>query len=514
MASRATRGSSVTANRVREALQRFAWEVQNRRNYFLPEREAYEILQELRGNRDYPLFGFLSEMIESCNILASVSEDGIGFNYPGFRTYFAAEYLACQEATRRKALLEDITAQLGRQSRAENWRETLYILAGRWDCTADLLSMILSGSLLHQGEQLYIAARCLQEARLRFHGPLRDDPIVRSIVSSLLQLASPGLRSVATRSKAIGHLGPLRELNAIRPLASIILDRRRSLNQSGQDSLLYDYSGTRIAAMKALAFSKEAFHEAVRKNRRWRQIPNLEELLVAWKNSDGKQLVRFLKTDCAPVSDMAAFSLALARFGNAFEALTISFDQPNLTPETLWPLTDALLELADSKMEEFIQSRLGRKDRHEVIAHMIGRIGIAKKGSQEWDFLWSNLESPNRKLAGRCLQALGELLCVDALPVCRTWLLSKPANNAYFALQALRNIGEWKDLNLIEQLQWNALRDDSNKQLFLDSVRTEVYDSIYWRLAGGLSREVMAAPGSPIRHRKDSSVVKTMKVGG
>ncbi len=513
-------GSSVTANRVREALQRFAWEVQNRRDYFLPERQAYEILQELRGNRDYPLFGFLSEMIDSCNILASVTEEGIGFNYPGFRSYCAANYLACQDPARRRDLLEDITAQLGRQSRADNWSETLYVLAGLWDGAAELLSMILSGSLIHQGEQLYIAARCLQEARLRSGNALWNEPIVHSIVGSLLQVASPGLRSVATRRKAIAHLGPLREPKAIRPLASIVLDKRRSINQSGQEALLYDYSGARLGAMQALAFSKEAFHRAVLKDPEWSQIPNIQDFFLAWNSCSYQPLGRLLESASDPVSDMAAFSLAMARAEGAFDLLTRCFDSSDLQTEALWPITDALLELSDPRMARFIACRLDREDRCEVVAHMIGRMGQAAEGSRECGFLWSHLESPNRKLAGRCLIALGELSCADALPVCRSWLTSKPPNNSYFALQALRGVGEWKDLKLIERLQWNSLRDDPNKRLFLDSVRTEVYDTIYWRLAGGLSREVMTSPrltavkqtGSP--KPTQTRPAKTMKAGG
>jgi hypothetical protein len=494
-------GSTASAVRVREALQRFAWEVQNRRNYFLPESEAYEILQELRGNRDYPLFGFLTDMIVSCNILASISEEGVGFNYPGFRAYCAAEYLASQSDTRRRFLLEDITAQLGRQSRAEIWRETLYILAGLWDGTAELLSMILSGSLLHQGEQLYIAARCLQEARLRFQGPGSEEPIVRSMVGSLVQVAGPGLRSVATRNKAIQHLGPLREPDSIRPLASIVLDAQRLVNQNGCETFAFDYSATRLAAMKALSYSKEALQKEtlqkeVCQNKSWSRIPGLSDFLSAWSDGDEKMLTTLLQAGEEPVSAMAAFSLALARSKNSFEVLMSRFDSPAVDSESLWPLADALLELADPEMSHFTTKRLDRTDRAEVIAHMIGKMGLATENSADWQFLWDHLQDPNRKLAGRCLQALGELLCVNALPVCHRWLQNPADGNPYFALQALRSIGTWESLELIEQLRWDAPQTDPNKRLFLDSVRMEVYEAIYWRLAGGLSREVMA-PISP-----------------
>ncbi len=495
--------ASVSSARVREALRRFAWQVQTRRSYSLPEREAYSILQKLRGNSDYPLSGFLTDMIVSCDILAAVSEEGIGFNYPGFRSYFAAEYLYAKPEGERRAYLEDVTAQLGRQSRAEEWRETLYILAGMWPETGDLLRMILSGSLLHEGEQLFIAARCLQEARLQFHGPWSDEPVVRSILSSLLQLASPGLRSATTRNKAIEHLGPLNQgrdehikLDSIRPLVSILLDRRRAINNNGGEILAYDYSGTRLAALKALAYSKDRFAQAVRERRQWRVIPDIEEFLSVWANGenvtcDSKRLTVLLQKRSEPVAAMAAFALALARTDDAFDLLSKSFDDPDTDSESLWPLADSLLELTHPAMRQFVTDRLGREGRHEVLAYMIGKLGSALKNSEEQNFLREHLTSENKKLSGRCMQALGELLCSDVLPWCHDWLRREPPYNSYFALQAMRHIGDWESLQLIESLQWNALRDDPNKRLFLDSVRTEVYEAIYWRLAGGLAREVM-----------------------
>ena len=486
-------GSRASAVRVREALQRFAWEVQTRRDYFLPGSEAYEILQELRGNRDYPLFGFLTDMISSCNILASIGEDGVGFNFPGFRTYCAAEYLLSQTAERRTFLLEDITAQLGRQSRAELWRETLFILAGLWDRTTDLLRMILSGSLLYQGEQVFIAARCLQEARLRFRGPKSCEPIVQSIVAALLQMTGPGMRSANARNKAIQHLGPLREENANRPLTSIVVDRQRP---GSNGAFHYDYSSVRLTAMKALSYSPRKLRDLVLNDPDWNRIPHLEDVVAAWSDCDGEKLRQLLQTE-DPVSAIAAFALALTRTECSDRALKDRFDGDGLTLDTLWALTDSLIELASPDLDKFIAGRLQRSDRSEFVAHMIGKMGLAGEGSREWDFLRSNLTSSDSKLAGRSLQALAELSCADILPTCHAWLQQPAGHSAYFALQALRSVGTWDSLQLIETLRWNPAQLDNNRITFLDGIRMEVYEAIYWRLAGGLSRETMMPIARP-----------------
>jgi hypothetical protein len=51
----------------------------------------------------------------------------------------------------------------------------------------------------------------------------------------------------------------------------------------------------------------------------------------------------------------------------------------------------------------------------------------------------------------------------------------------------LRQVGDTQSLTILERLQWNQ----GNTALF-ERLRLEVYDDLYWRLAGGLSREVMA----------------------
>lgn len=501
------KGSAASAVRLRETLQRFAWEALTRRDYYLPGSEAFEILQKLRGNRDYPLSAFLADMISSCKILAYMDDDGVGFNYPGFRSYCAAEYLLNQNEDERNFLLEEITAQLGRQSRAELWRDTLYILAGLWNKTDDLLSMILSGSLLYQGEQLFIAARCLQEARLSFDNqPASDNPIVQSIVGSLLQQTSPvGLRSVRARVRALQHIGPLRESCALEALIRLVLEKVRP---GRKGDMHYDYSAVRLGAMKALLYMARETLTLVKENPKWKTTPDLATALHAWISGDGATLSRMLRAP-EPVCSIAAFALALSRQDNAFEALTEAFRREDTSLDMQWAVADSLIELADPELPQYLQERITQApDAHsEMLAHMLGKLGQASQGSKEWNFLEQRVAGRDGRLAGRCLQALAELSSTSVIPICHQWLQEQAEHLPYFALQALREVGRWESLKLIERLRWDTSRMDTSRMLFLDSVRMEVYEAIYWRLAGGLSRETMARIGP-------DETQKTMSKGG
>jgi hypothetical protein len=488
-------GTRASAVRLRDAMQRFAWVVQNRRDYFLKGPEAYDILQQLRGNRDYPLFGLLTDMINSCNILASIGDDGVGFNYPAFRTYCAAEYLASQPEDLRETLLQDITAQLGRLSRANIWRETLLFLAGLWSDTTRLLSMILSGSLLQQGEQVFIAARCLEEARLSFAvSPTCDEPIVQSIVGALLQMASPGAVSLNQKLRAIEHLGPLKEEQALGPLLSILFEETR-LDFAGNPCL--EHSSTRLAAIKALLYSLPAARAAVAANGRWQSIPQSDDLLSAWSDNNTAQLNVLLTTAHEPVASAAAMILALSRAEQAHEMLGNRFDDPEMTDDTLWAVTDALLEIGDSTLPKLVHDMLYREDRFPMLTHMIGKIGKAQSGSDEFAFLKTYLQSSDEVLSGRCLQALAELGQSSYLPLCHRWLLERSPICRYYVLQALKNIGTWETLRILEIRSWVTDQPTSLQAGSLDAMRAEVYESIYWRLVGGMSRETIAPTPLP-----------------
>ena len=78
--------------RVEDVLTRLAWEMYSERITNLPGTDLFNLLMNLRGNRDYSLVDFRTQLINPCRIMAAGDEDGLRFAYPGFRSYCCALY--------------------------------------------------------------------------------------------------------------------------------------------------------------------------------------------------------------------------------------------------------------------------------------------------------------------------------------------------------------------------------------------------------------------------------------
>ena len=147
-------GSSGVRGRVEDVLCTLAWEMYSKRKTALAGAELFDLLMKLRGNRDYSLVEFRSNLINPCRVMTGSEMDGLRFAYPGFASYCCALHLYRQTPEARDHSLEEITATLGRRSRAQLWDEVLLILAGLWNDTGALLRMILSGVALSEGDHL------------------------------------------------------------------------------------------------------------------------------------------------------------------------------------------------------------------------------------------------------------------------------------------------------------------------------------------------------------------------
>lgn len=121
-------------------------------------------------------------------------------------------------------------------------------------------------------------------------------------------------------------------------------------------------------------------------------------------------------------------------------------------------------------------------------AYLIGKMGAVRKKDSYVDFLRAHVplaEPGSDKIHGQCLQALAELH-EDVRPLCHEWLSKPNETLRFYALESLRYVGDMSSLKLLESLQWHQ-----DNTPFFEHARLEVYDDLYWRLAGGLSREVM-----------------------
>lgn len=199
------------------------------------------------------------------------------------------------------------------------------------------------------------------------------------------------------------------------------------------------------------------------------------------------------------VASVAAFALALTKLDGAHVALEGKFLGPGNTQDFSWALTDALLELGDPGLTALVAGNLHRDDLQKEFAYLIGKLGAARSESAECKFLKARLDTGDFVLRGRCLQSLAELRDLSVLDRCHKWMNDKNLTLRYYALQAARNIGNDQTLMLLTETQWSAENDTAtNGALSMERLRLEVYEEIYWRLAGGRSREVMV----PIQHSR------------
>lgn len=489
--------------RVEEAIYRIAWEVHNRRSGWdsqhrrppsLPGRDLFGILFELRGNRDFSLSDFRDHLISKCKLLAAVEEDGVRFAYPGFQAYCCAQYIRSQPDPVQVQLLEEITATLGRRSRVEKWSDTLIMLTGLQhdaDKVLRLLRMILSGSPLNEGDQVFVAARCLQEAKQTLSekdlAAIADRPIVRSIISSLIYRSHPlSDGSVLSRKRALRALGPLKDESAVPHLVSLVLKKVRLGKDNDKQ---FDWSGIRIAAIKALLYTPEVALERITADPELAGNRELHRVVQFWLDLNASELMTEFSSGDPAVASVAAFALGLMKPAGALAKLAGRFKETETDGDLLWAIADSMLELGDPGLAEVAAKSMSTKCLWPYTAYLIGKLGAAYMTPDFHDFLRAHLkdDSPGTEgLRGRCLQSLAEVR-EDVRDVCYEWLKQKDDTLRYYALQGLRQVGDTQSLTILERLQWNQ----GNTALF-ERLRLEVYDDLYWRLAGGLSREVMA----------------------
>src|SRR5262249_28742108 len=201
-----------------------AWRMQSNRQNAINGGEAFTILAEVLGNRYFLLGQFLEGLLKS-GLLATSGPAGVRFAYPGLHWYCCANYLHTAPERARERNLEDITASLGRLSRVRLWEWPLVALAGLTQDPDRLLRQILAGSSLTEGEQVFVAARCLHEARC---AAIAADGIGRNVVDQIVDTLvwrsrAENVRSTAVRRTAIEAMGLLAEKCVVPHLVSLAI---------------------------------------------------------------------------------------------------------------------------------------------------------------------------------------------------------------------------------------------------------------------------------------------------
>jgi HEAT repeat protein len=527
-------GPAGTRSRAEEALTQVAWRLQSSRRASLPAGETYRILADVRGHRDFPLESFLEEILKS-RLLVKTGDEGVRFAYPGLQSYYSAQFLAGASERTRALHLEDITATLGRLSRVRWWHDTLVVLAGLADCADSLLRMILAGSRLGEGEQVFVAARCLHEAR-QAGRPRAAPDVVDQIIDTLVWRSRPESGgATAARRTALEALALLREPRTIPHLVALAI---RPVRRNWEGKLTYDHSGVRQAAVQVLFAMQDETLRHVGADPDLSRHPEVRRLIKAWLAEDVKTLGTLLASDDPRVAAVTAFALGTLKTDEGLDLLVARYRALAPAPDqgdVLWAITDTLSALDPVQVtERAIRPLLADANLAPYLAYLIGRLGIASAGSAEIEFLRRCLMSDEGTLKGRALRSYAALVAaqgaagpaVDAAAlraVCHDLVLEDftaatarglirvpPEEQAearwqlrYQALEALRSIGDQRSIDVLRAIRLRSeFRSDPAEaperrarpggETHADLIARqsfEIAEEIYWRLTGGLSAE-------------------------
>ena len=476
----------------------------------LPIRDALELISSVRGNREYELEEMLETMIAK-DLLALAGGDSVRFLYPAYQSYCCAQYLKIQNNPKR---WEEITAGLGRISHLRRWDDTLTLLAGMVSDPKDLLEKIAYSTSLKDGEQVFLAARCLLEAQLNgkvksakpkslpaskpksksgHKGGDEAEQVELLIIDALIWRSnSENEPRSFQRLRAVESLGRLRRIEIVRYLTRIAMEKTRINSNSKRD---FEYGVIRQAAgrslrrllMPAKDQPNPEFTEELR-----RLSPELEGLIQEWIRSEPKDIrsleARMRQSNLAEgdektetlndaLASMSAFALGDLRHDEAHGKLIKAF-LDDATDQTIrWAITDSLSLLDPERvMQEAILPLIQDKkfddqikfsERREQVVHLIGQLRHPSEDARK--FVEDVLNSPDApyQQKGRAILAIGYL----HPPNCEEWKTrfetvalgeketvfgketGKSKGGLYLRTKALQALAEIGDLKTIERLR-------------------------------------------------------------
>jgi hypothetical protein len=398
--------------RALESLRLLALELQLGRQRVLSLERTLEILDRVRGKREYRLLEMLDALTEA-RMLMRIGQDQLQFSYAPLQAYCSAD--AIRGSPNFATLADDITATLGRLSRLRWWADTLVLLSGMIDDVDTLISLILQGAGIGQEERVFLAARCIEENVVTILSPfLREQT-----VAALLHLTNVDYEPrVRVRVRAIRSLQRLQETSAIPQLARIAMEPVR---KGWKGNHLPEYSFVRLAAVAALRTMGQPAKTYVHA-----EHPRLAELMDLWMDADVPAIVRRLQDEDALVGSIAAFLLGLLRLPEADDRLIEQFMRPDQDGLLSWALSDALTMIDPGRVAReailpFIhpgsgvplalpgESRAGQRIRRRQFAYLIGKVKPRSPCAQLYlDRCISELTDV--ALKGYAIRAFGDLM--------------------------------------------------------------------------------------------------------
>ena len=372
-------------SRAAQSLYQLAWAMQLERRSTFSLTSAFGILAEVRGNREYSLEELYELLVEE-NLLTQVGPDVTRFAYPALQAYCAAR--AILEMDDPEGTIDDIAATLDRLTRLRWWEDTIILLAGLMRDPNLLLRPMVYDTSLTEGERVFLAVRCLLEARVREDRPMIDPNLSPYIVDALLwRLDDANEPRPGQRVRAAEYLGELSEPAVMSDLVRVATEKVRS---NWQQSMKYEYSNVRMAAAFALRRMWPKYGKDLRAIDE--QLAKIYEL---WAGESIEDLKQHLHEGIPHARAIAAFALGDLHTPEAGDELIRAFFRLTTLPETRWAVNEALLlhdpervvrrvilPLLGSEAPEedaFCDARTWKRRRtfYSYLANLIGRTRVA-----------------------------------------------------------------------------------------------------------------------------------------
>jgi hypothetical protein len=507
-----TRQGTVV-DHVERILYALAWRMQSNLDSTLPLGEAFALMKQIRGDREYSLEELTDALVQR-KLLAIEGRDSLRFAYSRIQAYCCARAIVQRPDRQRR--LDDITSTLGRLSRLHWWEETLVFACGLMvDDTRALeqfLAAIVYGMNLLESDRTFLAARCLSEIPALGPSTRTLANLTETVTAALIwRLSNQNEPNSVQRSRAATLLGQIATPTAMEQLARTAYGKPRLDRQQRPD---FDYSNVRMAAVIGLlrmnALSQAELLSPI--------DPVLVELLNHWQSRNVAALIGWVhQTDNASAQGLAALALGdlhmqlkLHTEGqdqaeSALAALAEAFLLRRLDQATQWAVTYALatVDLPAVKRSvldpffgneaAYIHSDEERLQHYKCLAYLAGLLRWQDPVARDFLLVRCMVEAEDAALAAVAIDALARLADRRDKPVLERIAMGCPGkeimpcfkhlsavDQVYLqrkATDALAVVGDAESIALLREQR----SDPSNWSPELEQALYRASEEIYWR---------------------------------
>lgn len=513
---------------VERILYALAWRMQNNFTSTLPLDEAFTLMKQIRGDREYGLEELTDALVQS-KLLAIKGRGLLRFAYSHIQAYCCAQAIVQRNDRMRR--LDDITSTLGRLSRLHWWEDTLIFACGLMadDTRAleEFLAAIVYGMNLLESDRTFLAARCLSEIPPTGPSTRTLTNLTETVTAALIwRLSNQNEPNSVQRSRAANLLGQIATRPALEQLARTAYGRPRQDRRHQPD---FDYSNVRMAAVIGLL----RMNQATQIDLLTPIDPLLITLLSYWQADNVEALIDWLRQQ----ENTSAQGLAALALGDlhmqlklhadrqeqaelALDALADAFLRQKLDEATLWAVTYALATVDLPAVQRAVldpffsaeaataggpRSETGPSDgvltaederlkHYKSLAYLIGLLRWQAPVAREFLLRRCMLESKDAKLAAVAIDALARLADRNDKPLLERIAMGCPdaeimpcfkyldrEDQIYLqrkAIDALAAVGDGESIALLRENPGDSAHWSPELEMAL--YRTS--EEIYWRL--------------------------------